>query len=106
MRIIYNRLIPIGKRYYAINLFGVLFAKGPCSRTIITHEKIHTEQMKELGYLFFYLAYVVEWLIRVIQYRGLHKGYLNISFEKEAYCNQADSGYPARRRHYSFVSYY
>lgn len=106
MKILYNRLIPVGKRYYAINLFGVLFAKGPCNRTIITHEKIHTAQMKELGYLFFYLAYVVEWLIRVIQYRGLHKGYLNISFEKEAYCNQSDSGYPGRRRHYSFVSYY
>ena len=31
MKIIYNRLIPVGKRYYAINLFGVLFAKGPCT---------------------------------------------------------------------------
>ena len=53
MKIIYNRLIPFG-RFFAINLFGVLFVKGrkeQVTEVDLNHELIHTAQMKELWYL-------------------------------------------------------
>ena len=50
-----------------MNLFGVLFVrwekgkpKPTLSKYTINHESIHTKQMKELGYIFFYIWYVIE----------------------------------------------
>lgn len=50
MRIIYNKIIPF-KGFSAINLFGVIFAREGQTITpsTINHEKIRTEQMRELG---------------------------------------------------------
>jgi hypothetical protein len=105
MRIVINKIIPFGKNFYAINLFGVLFVKGPCSPMLINHEKIHTAQMKDLLYLFFYLAYVVEWLVRLLQFRNGYEAYRNISFEREAYANQKNLKYLNGRKRYSFLNY-
>lgn len=105
MKIIYNRLIPFGKNLYAINLFGILFAKGPCNAVIINHEKIHTAQMREMLFLFFYLAYVAEWIVRLIQYRNPMRAYNNISFEREAYANQRNMNYLRERRPYAWTSW-
>ena len=67
MRIIYNDIIPF-KGFTAVNLFGVVFARKserPLSATTLNHEAIHTEQMKELLYVGFYICYLVEWLVRL-----------------------------------------
>lgn len=104
MKVIRNRFLPIGKRYGAINLFGVLFVKRDMAVTdrVLNHEKIHTMQMRELGYLGFYLLYVTEWLWRLIQTRGdAFRAYQRISFEREAYDNDSDLNYLSRRRHYA-----
>ena len=100
MKIIYNKILPFGKRFYAINLFGVLFAKGPCDKVMLNHERIHTAQMKELGYIFFYIWYVLEWLVKLFQYRDSYKAYRNIRFEREAYENERDLNYLKRRRRF------
>lgn len=105
MKIIYNKIIPFGKNFYAINLFGVIFAKRPCSNTAINHEQIHTAQIKELAYIFFYIIYVGEWLVRTVQYRGLERGYFNISFEREAYANQRNLDYLTHRPHFNWRRY-
>lgn len=105
MKIIYNRIIPFGKGFYAINLFGVLFAKGPCQEYMLNHESIHTAQIKELGYIFFYILYVSEWLVRILQYRSYRNAYFNISFEREAYTHQYQPDYLTTRHHYSFIKY-
>lgn len=86
MKIIRNRIIPF-KGFTAINLFGVLFARHEAylSDTVINHEKIHTAQMKELGYVFFYVIYLIEWLVRLFLPGN---AYRNISFEREAYSYQ------------------
>lgn len=100
MKVIRNRLLPIGKRYGAINLFGVLFAKRDMRLTleVINHERIHTAQMRELLYIPFYILYVLEWLWRVIQSRGdTYKAYKQISFEREAYDRGPDLSYLPRR---------
>ncbi len=105
MKIIYNKIIPFGRRFYAINLCGVLFAKGPCNRRTLNHESIHTAQIKELAYVGFYIWYVLEWLIRLLVRRDTFKAYHDISFEREAYSNEGDYNYLAQRRPYSFLRY-
>lgn len=105
MKVIYNKILPLGKTYYAINLFGILFAKGPVDRYILNHEKIHTAQMMELMVVFFYLWYVLEWLVRLVQYRNGRRAYCNISFEREAYANGDNLGYLKRRERFSFMRY-
>ena len=107
MKVIYNKYIPI-KGYVAINLFGIIFARkefNPLSRITENHERIHTAQMKELLFVFFYLWYGIEWLVRLFQYRDSKEAYLNISFEREAYKNQKDMGYLKARKKYRNLKY-
>jgi hypothetical protein len=98
MKIVYNNIIPF-KGFAAINLFGVIFARKECrplSTSTVNHEAIHTEQMKELLYIGFYVCYVVEWLVRLFM-KG--NAYRNISFEKEAYnCQHIPSYTQIRQR--------
>ena len=110
MKIIYNNLIPF-KGFIAINLFGVLFVRneykkrfesgGFTATTTLNHESIHTEQIKELGYIFFYIWYLIEWLLRL----PFGNAYYNISFEREAYANEKSKKYLQTRKHYSFLKY-
>lgn len=103
MKVIRNRLLPLGRRYYAINLCGVVFAKGPCDDKVLNHEAIHTAQMKELLVIGFYVWYLLEWIVKSVRYRGFHKGYLNIRFEREAYMNDANLSYLKIRRPFAFL---
>ncbi len=66
MKIIRNNLLPVGRQYAAINLFGMLLIKHGVRVTpeLINHERIHSAQMRELLYLPFYIAYLAEWLVR------------------------------------------
>lgn len=105
MKIVYNRIIPFGKQFLAINLFGVLFAKGPCDGVTVNHEMIHTAQIKELLYLPFYIVYLLEWLWRIIIHRNYMKAYHAISFEREAYANQRDMNYLNNRKRFAFLKY-
>lgn len=100
MKTIVNPWIPT-KGFCAINLFGVLFIRPEVkeiSRITLNHEEIHTAQMKELGYVLFYLIYVVEWLVRLFKPGN---AYRNISFEKEAYTHQYDIAYLSNRKHFA-----
>ena len=101
--IIYNRIIPFGKQYFAINLCGIVFAKSRMSATSLRHERIHTQQQREMFFVGFFLWYVAEWLVRLIMYRNQYKAYRNISFEREAYNNQHIKGYSRTRRHYAWM---
>ena len=106
MKIIRNKVIPF-KGFKAINLFGVLFVREEAvmSEADINHEAIHTEQMKEMLYVGFYLWYAVEWLVRLIRFRDTHSAYRNVSFEREAYANQADLAYLQQRKPWSWACY-
>lgn len=101
MKIIRQNILPL-KGFSAINLFGILFCKHNTriSDTLINHESIHTEQMKEMLYVPFYLWYVIEWLIKLF---GKGNAYKNISFEREAYANQYNLYYLKTRKRYSWV---
>lgn len=105
MKIIYNKRIPFGKSYYAINLLGIIFSKGKLNVACMNHEYIHTLQQREMLFIFFYLWYIFEWLFKLIYYRNNKLSYLNISFEKEAYANQNDLNYKTTRKHYAWFKY-
>lgn len=93
MKIIYNNIIPF-KGFSAINLFGVVFVRGNnISQRTIQHEQIHTLQMKEMLYIFFYIWYVIEWICKLFVYNNFKEAYRNISFEREAYTYQENVSY-------------
>ena len=102
MKIIINNILP-PKGFKCINLFGILFCRRQLNKIDINHETIHTKQMQELLYIFFYLWYIIEYLIRLIMYRDTKLAYKNISFEREAYQNQNDLDYLSNRKHYSWL---
>lgn len=104
MKIIRNSLIPIGKGFGAINLFGVLFAKRDMhiSPEVINHEKIHSAQMRELLYIPFYILYLLEWLVRLISHKGgIYDSYYAVSFEQEAYRHGDDLNYLKHRQRFA-----
>lgn len=104
MKIIRNKFIPF-PGYKAINLFGILFVSGNATidERTLRHESIHTAQMREMLYVFFYLWYVVEWIVRLFM-KG--NSYRNISFEKEAYGNEDSRLYLDSRRPFAWLSFY
>ena len=106
MKIIRNNIIPF-KGFKAINLFGVLFVRKDAVINEITlnHEAIHTAQMKELLYIFFYIIYVVDWLIGLMAYVSFSEAYREICFEKEAYANEKDLSYLNKRKAFAFIKY-
>jgi hypothetical protein len=97
----------------AIRFFEIILGKGiralaffpfiiiPTTTVIddelINHEKIHLRQQLELLIIPFYVWYLIA-LFRV--------GYMNISFEREAYANEHDLTYLKKRRMFSFIKYY
>jgi len=101
MKIIYNKIIPF-PGYKAINLFGVVFARKQLSDVDINHEAIHTEQMKELFYIVFYIWYLIEWLFLIFKYKNFYTAYRNIRFEKEAFDHEKDLNYLDYRPKYNY----
>ena len=105
MRIIYNKVIPF-KGFCAISLFGIIFVREEyrsyfqmndlARRIMCNHERIHLFQQKELLYVFFFLIYFFEWLVKLIIY-GKY-AYENISFEREAYKYESKSDYLENRK--------
>ncbi len=51
----------------------------------------------------FYILYVLEWLFKLIFYGK--EAYRNLSFEREAYCNQLDRDYLANCGYFEWLQY-
>lgn len=92
---------------YCLNLFGTYWACDTrwIDKNVINHERIHDAQQRELLYIPFYILYILEWLMRLIQYGNCRKAYRNISFEREAYKYGNDLTYLANRPHYAWWHY-
>ena len=109
MKVIYNRFIPF-KGFFAINLFGILFVRKEkgnpepyVSPRIINHEAIHTKQMQEMAFIFFYIWYFIEWLIKLV-FPPYNSAYKDISFEREAYANEGNLKYLKSRKKYNWIN--
>lgn len=106
MLIIYNKILP-PSGYRAINLFGIIFARGskPLSTRTITHETIHTKQMLETLVVGFYIWYLLEFLIKLLICFNWDRAYRSISFEQEAFDYDNWPYWPKRRRHWTWWTY-
>ncbi len=105
MKNIIIRNLRIGKNIYAVNLFSIVFSRGKLSPVIANHEYIHTLQQREMLFIFFYIWYILEWIVKSVYYLDTNKGYENIGFEREAYLQQNNLSYPSQRRHYAWFKY-
>lgn len=75
------------------------------NKRLINHEKIHLKQQVELLLILFYIWYLIEYFVRLIQYKDSNEAYRNISFEREAYANDSDLEYLTNRKLFSFLKY-
>lgn len=103
MKVIHISSLPLMRNFYAINLFGIVLARGRLTEKEKRHEYIHTLQQREMLFVFFFIWYVAEWLVRLAIYRNFYRAYRNISFEREAYLHQDDEDYPKKRKHFAFL---
>lgn len=118
----YSKIIPF-KGYYACTIFNCIFRhpkyrNRKLSKTTYNHEMIHVEQQLDfvggneklyiLGGVVFYMAYFIEWLIKLIISGftlGKVKAYKSISFEQEAYQNEKDFKYRDNRKRFNWLKY-
>ena len=63
----------------------------------------HTAQMREMGYVGFYLLYLAEWLWRWPRLKDATAAYRAIRFEREAYAHQDELDYLAYRRPFAWT---
>ena len=98
--IIKTNLVPKG---IYLNFFGLFLTrdKSWIDKYIVNHERIHTAQQKEMLWIPFYIAYIIEWLFKLLKYRNSHRAYMDISFEREAYTHGHDLTYLTHRKHFA-----
>lgn len=99
----------IPKRFSAFTIYPFIFIKKDTDKInhiLINHEKIHLKQQIELLIIFFFIAYFLEFICNYIRFKSIMKAYRNISFEKEAYQNDANLNYLKTRKRYSFLKYH
>jgi len=92
----------------AITIYPFIFLKSTSFKQkeeLIRHERIHLRQALELGILFFYLWYLIEFTLRFIQFKDFDKAYRRISFEREAYDKEGELDYLSRRKFWAFWRY-
>ncbi len=106
MIVVSKYLLPKGYNGLTIFPFVVLRSNRlKLNKVIINHERIHLRQQIELLIVPFYIWYVVEFLIRLLQFRNWHLAYRRISFEREAYRNEYNFDYLKQRRFWRFLIY-
>ncbi|POS02519.1 hypothetical protein Q361_10325 [Flavobacterium croceum DSM 17960] len=104
--IVFKYLTPKGFRGITIYPFVFLSNKQDKDNLVfITHERIHLQQQLELLILPFYVWYVLEFLIRLVQYKNRREAYYNICFEREAYRYESDFLYLKKRKKWSFLKF-
>ncbi|HBG42544.1 MAG TPA: hypothetical protein DDZ96_12765 [Porphyromonadaceae bacterium] len=107
MKVFYTKHLPV-KGFKAINLFGFVFARRefyPIKKDVLRHEAIHTRQILETLIIGFYVWYIIEWLIRWMQYKNPSLAYRNICFEREAYAYDQSMDYLQRRPLWNFIKF-
>ncbi len=103
MIVISNRLIRLfevflggGIKAIAFFPFIIIPTTTKINAVLINHERIHLRQQFELLLLPFYIWYLIA-LKR--------KGYISISFEREAFKNEKNLKYLKTRRPFAFLNY-
>ena len=90
--------IMLGQRIRALAFYPFIIVPSSTliDKILINHEKIHLRQQLEMLIIPFYICYIIA--LR-------RKGYMEISFEKEAFANESNMQYLKTRRMWSFLRY-
>jgi hypothetical protein len=103
-------LISLGNRFFAffirrntlaITIWPLILLRNKELKNdarLVNHEKIHLKQQLELLIIPFYLLYILEFLFQFIKQKKIDAAYRSISFEREAYTNDANPGYLKSRK--------
>ncbi|MCW8981905.1 MAG: hypothetical protein OQJ83_11015 [Altibacter sp.] len=105
MIVVVNRFL-LRKSFSGITLWPFIILKHSGLRkdlVFLNHERIHFRQQTELLVLPFYVWYMLEYVIRLLQYKDRYKAYKNISFEREAYTHEKDLDYLKKRSFWRFI---
>ena len=101
--LILSKVAPIN--IWAIS-FGIwVWCRGELSEQTKRHETIHFQQQLELGFALQWVIYALSYLYYLIKFRDPREAYYDISFEREAYGNEADKNYLENRKRYAWVKY-
>ena len=103
----------LGKEINGITLFPFVFLRKSYMdrlaiwnyEKLINHESIHLKQQAEMGVVFFYVWYFLEYCIRVVLIGNTDAAYRKICFEREAYENEKDLVYLKTRKFWAFLKY-
>ena len=99
-----NLILPEWVAGITLAPFGIYIRKKHVGNyKLLTHESVHWYQQREMLFIFFYLWYLVEWLIKSFKYGK--KAYKNISFEREANFGEDKDYYAIDRKPYSWRHY-
>lgn len=96
------------KGFRGLTLFPFVILKNKKDRqnaVLMNHERIHIRQQMELLVVLFFVWYIIEFFVRLIQYKNFNSAYKNISFEREAYTNEKDLYYLKQRSFGIWYSY-
>ena len=105
--IVAKYLIPKGFRGLTIYPFILVKYREDLNDSIfINHEKIHIRQQVELLIIPFFIWYLSEYFVRLLQYRNANLAYRNISFEREAYSEESNLLYLNNRPFYLFCKFF
>jgi hypothetical protein len=104
--IVAKYLIPNGYRGMAVFPFILMkYDFDKVNKTFVNHEKIHLRQQLEMLVIPFFIWYILEYLVRLIQYKNAALAYRNISFEREAYSNETNYDYLKKRSFFQYWNY-
>lgn len=83
--------LPVLKKYEAITLGRWVFfkyAEADVPTSLIRHEQVHIDQIKQIGVARFYLAYVLYFAAGLLRVGKWNQAYREIPFEAEAYAKE------------------
>ena len=124
MEVICNKWIP-APGFSCMNFFGKIYRREALcglelSKRTINHEGIHSCQAEDfiknpnntdfkriLGYLIFYLLYIIEWIFKFIcmLFYWKIRPYRSLSYEQEAYNNEENFKYQETRKRFTWKKY-
>lgn len=96
-----------------IVLFPFIIVKNNAKPSLVNHEMIHFQQIKDYGVFGFYFNYLKEYRELKKYYKDLdyepieinRRSYKNISFESEAFDNQSNLSYLENRAKFANKKY-
>ncbi len=94
---------------HAMCIWPFLFVRKGCDvsgkSSTLNHERIHARQQIEMLWIFFFVWYGAEYLLKLLRYGNRHQAYQALSFEREAYAHDENRDYLKARSPFAWISY-